>query len=119
MITFIQAIARQEGFYAHGSRAQRNSNPGNIEYGKFARTHGGILETIPEGITETPRFACWPTADAGYAAMRALLSGAYTGLTVAQALNKWAPPVENDTSAYQANVCKWTGFTPETVLTSE
>jgi hypothetical protein len=51
--------------------------------------------------------------------MRALLTEHYLGLTVTAALNKWAPPVENDVSAYQANVCEWTGLTPETVLTSE
>jgi hypothetical protein len=51
--------------------------------------------------------------------MRVLLSRAYVGLTLTQALDKYAPPVENETNAYIANVCKWTGLTPDTVLTEE
>jgi len=51
--------------------------------------------------------------------MRVLLNQNYLGLTVSQALNKWAPPVENATNAYIDNVCTWTGLTPDTVLTAE
>jgi hypothetical protein len=49
--------------------------------------------------------------------MKALLQAPlYAGLTVAQALDKWAPPVENNVSAYLANVCLWIGCTPETPI---
>ena len=51
--------------------------------------------------------------------MRALLLSEYVGLTLEQALNKWAPPEENATSAYLAHVAEWTGLTPETILTVE
>jgi hypothetical protein len=110
-MTFIEAIAREEGFYALKTRPNRNNNPGDIEFGKFAIAHGAT--------SGDPRFAIFPNAAAGFAAMRALLLSAYVGLTVAQTLNKWAPPVENNVNSYIANVCAWTGLTPETVLTSE
>jgi hypothetical protein len=119
MLTFLEAVAREEGFNKTGSRAQRNNNPGNINFGPFAKAHGGILETIPAGVDETPRFACFLSPAAGFAAMRDLLSVDYLGMTVEEALNKWAPPVENETNSYIQNVCQWTGLTPETVLTAE
>lgn len=111
MLTFMEAIAREEGFNVEGSRPNRNNNPGDIEYGRFAKAHGATAGD--------PRFAIFPDADSGFSAMRALLQGAYLGLTVEQALNKWAPPVENNTNAYLANVLNWTGLTADTVLTAE
>jgi hypothetical protein len=115
MLTFIEAIARQEGFYVPGSRANRNNNPGNIEWGAFAEEHGATrIEACPAG--ETPRFAFFPDAATGFDAMRALLADAYSGLPVEAALNKWAPPIENQTSVYVADVCAWTGLTPDTIL---
>jgi hypothetical protein len=112
MLTFIEAIARQEGFNIPGSLPNRHNNPGDIEDGPFAQSHGALP---PNGH----RFATFPDADTGFGAMRALLTEHYLGLTVAAALCKWAPPIENNVSAYQANVCLWTGLTPETVLTKE
>ena len=118
MKTFLEAIATQEGFYVPGSRAARNNNPGNIEWGAFARNHGATgIEVTPAG--ETPRFAVFPNAESGFDAMRSLLTTAYLGLSVTQALDKWAPPIENQTSVYIADVCEWTGLTPETVLTTD
>ena len=108
-LTFLQAIAREEGFYATGSRPQRNNNPGDIEWGKFAAAHGAM-----EG---DPRFAVFPDSTTGFAAMRALLQApSYAGLTVAAALNKWAPPVENNVNAYLANVCSWCGCQPTDII---
>jgi hypothetical protein len=111
MLNFMEAVARQEGFLKKGTRPQRNNNPGDIEWGKFAQAHGAT--------GGDPRFAIFPTPEAGYSAMRALLRAAYIGLTVQAALNKWAPPVENDVSSYLTNVCQWSGLRPETVLTEE
>ena len=50
--------------------------------------------------------------------MTALLLARYLGLTVTQAIEKWAPSVENNTSVYIANVCVWTGLSPDSVLTA-
>jgi hypothetical protein len=111
-MTFIEAISRQEGFLVTGSRAQRRNNPGNIEEGKFSQAHGALP-------SDGDRFAAWDTPEAGYAAMRTLLLLGYVGLTVSAALNKWAPPIENDVSAYEAHVCGWTGMTPETILNAD
>lgn len=108
-MNFLQAIAREEGFNAPGTRPARNNNPGDIEWGKFAAAHGATHGD--------PRFAVFPDAEAGFAAMKALfLAPAYRGLTVSQALSRWAPPVENNVSAYLANVCKWVGCEPTDVI---
>jgi hypothetical protein len=103
-VTLLEAMARQEGFYAAGSRPERNNNPGDIEDGKFARAHGA---TGTDG-----RFAIFPDSATGFAAMRALLLSAYRGLTIQQALNKYAPPVENDTNTYLEHVCEWANLNP-------
>lgn len=109
MLNFLQAVAREEGFYAAGTRPQRNLNPGDIEAGRFAAAHGA---TGSDG-----RFAIFPNADAGFAAMRALFQApGYKGLTVEAALNRWAPPVENQTNAYIKNVCEWAGCQPTDVI---
>jgi hypothetical protein len=53
----------------------------------------------------------------GFAAMADLFGGpTYKGLTVAEALNKWAPPVENNTNSYIGNVCEWVGCKPDDPL---
>ena len=113
MKTFMEAIAQMEGFNTPGTLPNRRNNPGDIIEGQFAQAHGALA-------SDGSRFAAWPDAPAGFAAMRTLLTEHYLGLTVAQALNKWAPPSDgNDTSAYTAGVCEMTGLTPDTVLTSE
>lgn len=110
MLNICQAIAREEGVNVPGSIPNRLNNPGDIEDGKFAQAHGALPN-------QGQRFAHFPDLNTGYACMRALLQcPGYKGLTIHQALNKWAPPVENNTSSYEANVCAWTGLTPETVI---
>ncbi len=117
MDSICQAIAKEEGFGVPGGRATRNNNPGDISWGPFARTHGATsLETIPPGIDEPARFAVFPDPAAGFAAMKALLEMHYAGQTVEQMIYHYAPPNENDTDGYIANVCKLTGLTPNTVI---
>jgi len=109
-MTLIEAIARIEGFYIPNSRPQRNNNPGDLEYGAFAKLHGA--DRIEEG-TPHPRFAHFPTAEMGFAALHALLTttGYYT-LTIEQAINKYAPPSENNTTNYVQFVCEKVGCKP-------
>ena len=106
------AIARMEGFYASNSapdRPQREDNPGDIEYGPFTIAHGA---TGTDG-----RFAIFPDADTGMECLRSLLaSPAYANLTIQQAVNRYAPPNENDTVNYVDMVCKWTGFQPTNIV---
>ena len=111
-MTFMQAIARQERGWGTPSYSDPRHNPGDIEDGRFAQSHGALP---PDGH----RFAAWTTEEQGFAAMRALLLSAYVGKTVSQAINKWAPSVENQTSRYISNVCIWTGLTPSTILTPQ
>ena len=113
-MTILQAIGRMEGFGVQGSRATRNNNPGDICAGSFATAEGAT------GVDQkNSRFATFSTPEAGFQALRDLLVKHYAGMTIHDALNKYAPPVENDTSGYESNVCRWTGLTPETVLTAE
>lgn len=82
-----------------GTRATRNNNPGNIEYGPFARAHGA---TGTDG-----RFAIFPSLEYGKGAMDALLAGpGYQGLTLAQIQQKW---VGNQDSTYLGLMSRATG----------
>jgi hypothetical protein len=103
-----EAIAREEGFYVVGSRANRNHNPGNIEMGPFAEKYGAV--------DADPRFAIFPNDEAGFAALKALLLEHYKGLTIAEAIAKWAPPGENDTASYVRNICAWTEKQPVAII---
>jgi hypothetical protein len=88
------------------TRADRNNNPGNIEYGAFARAHGAI--------GSDGRFAKFASPEHGFAAMEALLGGsAYMGSgrnTIMSILSKYAPASENHVGAYAAHVSKLTGI---------
>lgn len=81
-----------------GSRNWRNNNPGNIEYGNFTRSMGAI--------GTDGRFAVFPTYDMGRGAKEKLIfeGGSYKGLNLMDAINRYAPPVENNTSWYQNTV---------------
>jgi hypothetical protein len=105
-----EAIAREEGWnVTPPARCRRNSNPGNIEYGSFSIGHGG---TATDG-----RFAIFPDAPTGFAALVALLqTECYAGKSLLNAINNWAPPVENQTDRYLQNVCAWTGLTPDAII---
>jgi hypothetical protein len=118
-MSILLAIAQYEGFYKSGSRAQRNNNPGNIQFGKFTQRFGAVLEPVPEGFEESARFAYFASVNAGWSCLRALLTENYIGMTVIAAFNKYAPVSENDTNAYVEFVCKETGLTLESVLTEE
>jgi hypothetical protein len=65
------------------TRGDRNNNPGNMEYGAFARAHGA---TGSDG-----RFAVFPDWATGAAAQQALVSGSgYAGLTLHEFAGKYA-----------------------------
>jgi hypothetical protein len=108
-----EAIAREEGWnLTPPARCRRNRNPGNIVYGEFAKAHGGVLEG-----GESPRFAQFPDVPSGFACLVVLLQAPrYKGKDLKNAIENWAPPIENQTSAYLANVCRWTGLTAETII---
>ena len=102
-----------EGYGADPTnRPTRDNNPGDIEWGQFARAHGATRpETMRDG--SDGRFAYFPTPELGWAALKALLSaGRYATATVEQAVAIYAPPVENPTARYVALVCEWVGCKP-------
>jgi len=81
-----------------GSRNWRNNNPGNIEAGAFANSMGAI--------GSDGRFAIFPTYEMGRTAKEKLIFEGrnYRDLTLSQTINRYAPPVENNTSWYQSTV---------------
>ncbi|OYW81342.1 MAG: hypothetical protein B7Z19_00745, partial [Polynucleobacter sp. 32-46-5] len=94
-------------------RNLRNNNPGNIEYGKFAKEHGA---TGSDG-----RFAIFPDMKTGENAMAALLMGYAKGgnNTISSIVRKWSPAGDNgeaNTNAYVADVAKKTGIDPNKQL---
>lgn len=102
---------------AGGSRSWRNNNPGNIEYGPFAKSKGAI--------GSDGRFAIFPSEEAGTKAQETLLFEGknYRGLSVGQAIGKWAPSSENNVPAYVGAVTKGLdgvgANTPMSALTPE
>lgn len=147
MLNILEAMAAVESGGDPHARSTRNNNPGNINWGAFARAHGADrIEQIPPGYNEVARFGHWPAIgksdgsipNTGYGAMKALLQtqGAfinvsaststaahrklvdgYSGATVREMLNKYAPAGDgNLVSAYEARVCKLSGCTPDTII---
>lgn len=101
------AVVRREG-----TRAWRNNNPGNIEYGPFARSMGAV--------GTDGRFAVFPSYEAGRRAKAQLLwaSKGYRGLTIGQAISRYAPAFENDTGAYTRAVAGAAGARADTPMSS-
>lgn len=87
-----------------GTRADRNNNPGNIEYGDFAKRMGA---TGSDG-----RFAIFPDRETGFKAAESLLGGkGYEGLNLGEIGRRWA----NGDARWAANVSKATGIPLDTV----
>ncbi len=95
------AMFRMEaGFASTGSLAQRNNNPGNIRFNN------------QEGATRGANgFARWPSMEDGVRAYFRLLDRGYRSFIDRQdwagLVNKYAPPVENDSNAYTRNIVRW------------
>ena len=90
-------------------RGIRNRNPGNIEFGDFARSMGA---TGSDG-----RFAIFPTPEAGVRAQEALLGGpGYLGggrNTIHKIVSRYAPAGENSVSNYADYISRVTGIDPD------
>ncbi|RRA47103.1 hypothetical protein D1Y84_01155 [Acidipila sp. EB88] len=110
-MSLTEGIAREEGFYVLNSRAQRNNNPGNIDWGEYAQLHGASHGD--------PRFAVFPTAAQGFAALQALLPGPeYRDLTIQKMVERYAPASENDVSNHVPVLSDLTGLSAGTVIDS-
>lgn len=95
-----------------GTGSWRNNNPGNITYNNFSKNTLGA-------IGQNGRFAIFSDEQAGFIAIKRLLqTGTYQKLTVGGAINRWAPPFENDTAAYQKRLNELTGVPLNTQLSA-
>jgi hypothetical protein len=97
------AVQKSEGCRP-GTRSYRNNNPGNIEYGPFARSAGAI--------GSDGRFAIFPSEEVGLQAIEKLLqTKGYRGKTIDQIGRRWAPPSEHElNSHWSKNVVKYSGL---------
>jgi hypothetical protein len=93
-----------------GNRNWRNNNPGNLEYGNFAKSN--------DAIGTDGRFAVFPSFNEGLEAMQNLLFGSpkYADLSIEDAISRYAPAFENDTGQYVNVVANAAGVPPSTKL---
>lgn len=92
-----------------GDRNWRNNNPGNIEAGKFANAHGA---TGSDGV-----FAIFPDGATGMTALESLLDTyTYQQLTIEGAMERYAPPKENNTDAYVSFITERLGLNASTPM---
>ncbi len=90
-------------------RGVKNRNPGNID-----RT-GTKWQGMASDQSSDPRFIVFEAPEWGIRAIVRVLRTYYDkhGLrTVKGIINRWAPPVENDTEAYYVTVAKKLGVDP-------
>ena len=95
------------------ARGLRNNNPGNIRYVE------GITSTYQGCTGSDGAFCQFDTAENGIRALAVLLlsyQDRHDIHTIKAAINRWAPPVENDTGAYVVVVAGSTGLDPDAVL---
>ncbi|MBB4287604.1 hypothetical protein [Roseospira goensis] len=99
-------------------RGIRNHNPGNIERGAPWQ---GLAE--PDEMTPVQRmedrFAVFKAPEWGIRAIARVLityQDKHGLRTVRDMLNRWAPPVENDTGAYVERVARDMGVSPDTEI---
>lgn len=90
------------------SRGYRNRNPGNIDFNPANKWQGQVGKEAGAG----GRFAVFAEHRWGIRALAMLLITYFDRHgcdTVAKVINRWAPPSENDTGAYQRAVAKALG----------
>ncbi|SER29690.1 hypothetical protein SAMN05216522_1216 [Rosenbergiella nectarea] len=96
-----------------GARGIRNNNPGNIRWGDDWQ---GL---VPKSERTDKSFCQFTAPEYGIRAMIIILRNYEKkhGLnTVRKIINRWAPPVENDTEAYINSVAKQVGVDADKVI---
>lgn len=104
------ALALGGGYMVYsGTRGLRNNNPGNIKYDGTAWQ--GLANPPSDGT-----FCIFTDPTYGIRAMAVILQNyvAVDGVpaTVSDLITRWAPPAENNTAAYIADVDGQLGLTP-------
>ena len=91
---------------------QRNNNPLNIRRGKTL-WKGETPQALPQRGSGEGAFCRFSSVEYGIRAAFCLLRtyrNKYKAVCIEDIITRWAPPSENDTSAYIRTVCKLTGF---------
>jgi hypothetical protein len=97
MVKYIYSDGRIE-VRQGGTLPWRNKNP-------------GALRGSSNSVGRANGFAVFASEEEGLQSLRALLNGKnYRNLTLGKAMFKYAPPHENDTKRYQANIRRMTGI---------
>jgi hypothetical protein len=94
---------------ASAPRGIRNCNPGNIDLS--AITYDGEIKP-----SRDPRFATFATMEKGVRAIVELMIVYHNDHhlnTIRGIINRWAPPVENNTSTYVTDVAAQCGVHPD------
>lgn len=92
-----------------GPRPVRNNNPGNIEYGPFAKANGAV--------GGDGRYAVFPDVETGTKAQINLLkTSTYQNLTLKDAITRYAPPNEGNNASYPNKLSNMTGISLDTKL---
>lgn len=102
------------------SRGIRNNNPGNIDRRSANKWQGRMpRDRMTMAQRGEQRFEVFATPAWGIRAICILLITYFDKHgcnTVAKAINRWAPPVENDTSAYVTQVARAVGVKPDSFI---
>lgn len=102
----------------HTARGIRNNNPGNIRHSNAA-WHGAADKQTDVGFVQFKEMKWGVRALARtlntYGRKRRAADGSPVD-TLREVINRWAPPVENDTGSYVRAVAKSTGFRPDDTI---
>ncbi|WP_316413581.1 hypothetical protein [Mesoterricola silvestris] len=93
-----------------GTHPNRDNNPGNLVNGKVAKEHGAI--------GTDGKFAIFPSAQHGWEALADLLDNKYANSSLNGTIDSYAPPSENNTAQYKADLSRLTGVSGDTVLST-
>lgn len=111
-----EAIARFEGYYRPGSRANRNNNPGNLRDRPANDRRGPIWPQYPK---DRGGYVIFPSPEVGWAELRKRIERSVSaGQSLRAFLSVYAPPAENPTESYIRTVAGWLGIDPELPLRS-
>jgi hypothetical protein len=96
------------------SRGIRNNNPGNVDYHPSSDPWLGLANPPTDG-----RFCVFDTPEHGIRVMAKLLLAYQTFhdcKSIRDIIDRWAPPVENDTSDYIDHVAHMVGVSPDSLI---